>query len=94
MSQLANDSYESGQHNSSFLSNFLLGNVDKCVDILVETGRMPEATFFAHTYCPSQVSRLVSLWREKAAETLSGIGKKVNFNFVLFFDFFIKITFF
>lgn len=79
MSTLANDSYENGQHNASFLSNLLLGNVDKCVNILVETNRIPEATFFAHTYCPSQVSRLVSLWQTKASQALSGIGKRVFF---------------
>lgn len=79
MLKLADDSYKCGQYNSSFLSYFLLGDVEKCVEILVETDRVPEATFFAHSYCPSQVSRLVALWREKAAATLIGIGKKVIF---------------
>ena len=76
MTTLAKDSYESGQHNASFLSNLLLGNVEHCVNILVETDRIPEATFFAHTYCPSQVSRLVHLWQAKASQALSGIGKR------------------
>lgn len=78
MSTLAKDSYESGQHNASFLSNFLLGNMEQCVNILVETDRIPEAAFLAHTYCPSQVSRLVHLWQEKASKALSGIGKRVS----------------
>lgn len=78
MTTLAKDSYESGQHNASFLSNLLLGNVEQCVNILVETNRIPEATFFAHTYCPSQVSRLVHLWQAKASKALSGIGKRVS----------------
>ncbi|KAI1733138.1 coatomer WD associated region domain-containing protein [Ditylenchus destructor] len=76
MNQLANDSYSSGQHNVSFISSLLLGDVSKCVDILVETGRIPEAAFFAHTYCPSQVPRLVELWKTKAALALTGVGKK------------------
>uniref|UniRef100_A0A915DNM3 Coatomer WD associated region domain-containing protein n=1 Tax=Ditylenchus dipsaci TaxID=166011 RepID=A0A915DNM3_9BILA len=76
MNQLANDSYASGQHNVSFLSNLLLSDVEKCIDILVETGRLPEAAFFAHTYCPSQVPRLVALWRVKSSQALSGVGKK------------------
>lgn len=76
MNQLANDSYTSGQHNVSFISSFLLGDVDKCVDILVKTGRIPEAAFFAHTYCPSQVPRLVELWKAKATQALTGVGKK------------------
>lgn len=84
MSQLADNSYKSGQFNSSFLSHFLLGNIDKCIDILVETDKLPEATFFAHSYCPSQVSRLVDLWRKKASDSLTGIGKKVIINFYIF----------
>lgn len=79
MSQLANESYTHGQHNVSFLSSFLLGDIQKCMDILVENGRIPEATFFAHTYAPSQVPRLVSLWREAASQSLSGISKRVLF---------------
>lgn len=84
MTNLAQNSYSNGQHNTSFLSNLLLGNVEKCVDILVETDRIPEATFFAHTYCPSQVSRLVGLWREKASQALSGIGKRVIFFWIFY----------
>ncbi len=77
METLAASSYSSGVYNVAFLSNFLLGNVEKCVDILVESERIPEASLFANCYCPSQVPRLVALWREKSAQSLSGIGKKV-----------------
>lgn len=84
MSLLSNDSYAAGQHNVAFLSTLLLGDVEKCVNILIETDRLPEAAFFARTYCPSQVSRIVSLWRDKAARTLAGIGQKVSFdNFIV-----------
>ncbi|KAL3108388.1 hypothetical protein niasHT_015310 [Heterodera trifolii] len=76
MSQLASESQSQGQHNVAFLSNFLLGDVQKCIDILVENGRIPEATFFAHTYAPSQASRLVSLWRGAASQNLNGISKR------------------
>lgn len=79
MGLLANDSHTAGQHNVAFLSTLMLGDVEKCLNILIETDRLPEAAFFARTYCPSHVPRIVSLWREKAAKKLSGIGQKVCF---------------
>jgi len=77
MSQLAKESYNNNQHNVSFLSSYLLGDLQQCLEILIENGRIPEATFFAHTYAPSQVPRLVSLWRDAASQSLSGISKRV-----------------
>jgi coatomer subunit beta' len=36
-----------GKNNVSFLSYFLLGDVHKCLEILINTNRLPEAAFFA-----------------------------------------------
>ena len=36
---------------------FCLCRLEKCLELLVNTGRLPEAAFFARTYLPSQVSR-------------------------------------
>jgi len=58
----------SGQNNVAFLSNFVLGRCEECLDILINTGRLPEAAFFARTYLPSQISRVVSLWKENVAQ--------------------------
>ncbi|CAD5226880.1 unnamed protein product [Bursaphelenchus xylophilus] len=76
MNKLSTESRSSGQHNVSFLSSLLLGDIEKCLDILIESDRIPEAAFFARTYCPSQVPRVVALWKEKASQHYSGIGKK------------------
>jgi len=76
INKLADDSRASKQYHVSFISSFLVGDLDKCIDILIDADRLPEAAFFARTYCPSQVSRIVSLWRDKAARSLSGIGQK------------------
>ena len=46
-----------GFNNISFISNLLLGRLEECLEILVNTGRLPEAAFFARTYLPSQISR-------------------------------------
>jgi coatomer subunit beta' len=65
MSSIADQSRQTGQFNIAFLSNFVLGKLDTCLDILIENQRFPEAAFFARTYLPSQISRAVNLWREK-----------------------------
>lgn len=64
MKQVAETADGLGRNNVSFLSYFMLGNLEKCLDILISTNRIPEAAFFARTYLPSKVSMVVGLWRE------------------------------
>lgn len=45
--QLGSMSDKEGKNNISFISFFLLGDLDKCLDILIQTDRLPEAAFFA-----------------------------------------------
>jgi len=75
LSQIARDT---GKNNIAFAALFLLRKVDSCVDLLCGTGRIPEACFLARTYMPSQVPRLIKLWKEdlqavnaRAAESLA-----------------------
>lgn len=49
---------------SAIITAFILGNsaslicrLDACLELLIRTGRLPEAAFLARTYLPSQVSR-------------------------------------
>ena len=44
---------EAGKNNVSFLSYFLLGDLEKCLEILITSNRIPEAAFFARClyYC-------------------------------------------
>ena len=55
-------------HNSDLLAerNPYCADVgaEECLQLLVQTGRVPEATFLARTYAPSQVSPTLALWRE------------------------------
>lgn len=78
VAKLAQTAEKSGQNNVAFLSYFSLGRLEECLEVLINTGRLPEAAFFARTYLPSQVSRVVQLWREnlgsvnnKAANSLA-----------------------
>jgi coatomer subunit beta' len=62
----------------AFICYFLLGKLEDSLNLLCDTGRIPEAAFLARTYLPSHVSRIVKLWKldlksvnEKAAESLA-----------------------
>ena len=48
---------EKGQNNLAVATLFQLGDTKSCVDLLVNTRRIPEAAIFARTYAPRYVSR-------------------------------------
>jgi len=68
MAQLATQASGLGKTNVAFASLFVLGDVSGCVDLLVASGRIPEAAFFARTYLPSRMSELVALWKTDLAK--------------------------
>lgn len=68
---------EQGKHNIAFLSAFLLGDTDRCLQILVETSRLPEAAFFARTYMPARVPEVVALWRQQLAKVNEKAGQSL-----------------
>ena len=39
------------------------------MQLLIDTNRLPEAAFFARTYLPSQITKVVELWREELKKT-------------------------
>ena len=50
--------------NTAFLALSTLGYPMACLDILLESYRYPEAAAFSRTYLPSQVDRVVQLWKK------------------------------
>ncbi|KAM9853533.1 uncharacterized protein ACBR49_004342 [Aulostomus maculatus] len=70
--KLAEGAEKEGKTNVAFLTFFLQGRLEKCLELLIKTDRLPEAAFLARTYLPSHVSRVVKLWKEK----LSNINQK------------------
>lgn len=83
--KLGDSSVDNGKNNVGFLSYFLLGDLEKCLDILITSERLPEAAFFARTYLPSKISYVVELWREslskvseKAGQSLAGPDQYEN----------------
>ena len=62
LSTLATDAC---QNNIAFTCQLALGNIPGCIDILVSTGRYPEAVLFSKTYKPSLTAGLVEQWKRE-----------------------------
>lgn len=76
--KLASLAKEHGRNNVAFLCLFMLGKVEECLQLLIDSNRIPEAALMARSYLPSKVSEIVALWRkdlnkvnQKAAESLA-----------------------
>jgi len=77
--ELAERARKQGRANIAFVCYFVTRHVKECLDLLCETSRFAEAAFMARTYMPSEVTRIVQLWRadlskkvsSKAAEALA-----------------------
>ncbi|KAF4720227.1 Coatomer subunit beta', partial [Perkinsus olseni] len=67
LEKVASMAKEKEMWNVAFSASLLLGDAEGCVDILVDSHRLPEAVFFARTYCPSKLvnkdSDLFESWR-------------------------------
>ncbi|KAG4302136.1 hypothetical protein PCK1_001408 [Pneumocystis canis] len=64
MKMLAKDALDSGQNNIAFIALLQIRDIDGCTDIFLNTKRFPEACFFARTYAPSQMERVLKLWKQ------------------------------
>lgn len=78
ISKLATLAKEQGKNNVAYLCLFMLGKLEDCLQLLVESNRIPEAALMARSYLPSKVSEIVAIWRKdlskvnpKAAESLA-----------------------
>ncbi|KAN0060893.1 Coatomer subunit beta' [Thecaphora frezii] len=69
LDRLAQLAQEKGSTNIAFAAYLQLGEVDSCIDLLQQVGRISEAALFARTYAPSRVPELVGQWRKELEST-------------------------
>ncbi len=69
LAELAPIAAQKGENNIAFICHFLLSNHHDCIQLLIDTGRISEAAFYARTYAPSQISRVVALWKQSLLKT-------------------------
>ncbi|AQK80378.1 Coatomer subunit beta'-3 [Zea mays] len=93
--KLASLAKEHGKNNVAFLCLFMLGKVEDCIQLLVDSSRIPEAALMARSYLPSKVPEIVAIWRNdlskinpKAAESLADPSEYPN----LFEDWQVALT--
>jgi coatomer subunit beta' len=55
---------EAESKNVSFTAYFAVGNFDKCIDLLLTTGRAPEAALMARAYAPRKMDECAQKWKE------------------------------
>jgi coatomer subunit beta' len=67
--RLAEEAKKTGDTNIAFSCLLLSGHLPECLEMLISTNRLPEAAFFARTYLPSEVTRVVNLWKEDVAKS-------------------------
>ncbi|KAI9293949.1 Coatomer, beta' subunit [Neoconidiobolus thromboides FSU 785] len=84
--QLGIKARQEGQNNIALLCSLQLGDNEDIFNILLSTGRTPEAALFSRTYMPSKVPQAVESWKEelikanypKRAEALADPGSYPN----------------
>ncbi|CAL5045812.1 unnamed protein product [Urochloa decumbens] len=93
--KLASLSKGHGKNNVAFLCLFMLGKLEDCIQLLIDSNRIPEAALMARSYLPSKVSEIVAIWRNdlskvnpKAAESLADPSEYPN----LFDDWQVALT--
>ncbi|GJU05404.1 coatomer subunit beta'-2-like protein, partial [Tanacetum coccineum] len=64
IAKLASLAKEKGKNNVAFACLFMLGKLEDCLQLLVDSNRIPEAALMARSYLPSKDSRIVALWRK------------------------------
>ena len=67
MLELAEKAKAIGRTNVAFLAFFVTGQVEQCINLLVDTKRLPEAAFMARTYMPSMMSGVLQKWKPAPA---------------------------
>jgi len=75
IAKLGASSLGCAKNNVAFLSFFIRGDLQQCLDLLMSTNRLPEAAFFARSYMPSKLTEVIAMWKEQVS-TLSEKASK------------------
>lgn len=53
-----------GKLNIAYEAAYLLGDSDRCLDVLLKSKRLGEAAFFARVYIPTRLAEVTHLWSD------------------------------
>ena len=77
LEQVADLAMTAGQTNIAFNCFLTLGQLQKCIDLLCDSGHYPEASFLSHTYLPSQTSSSVEKWVASAGSYSAKVAESI-----------------
>mmetsp|Transcript_85471 Transcript_85471/g.178585 ORF Transcript_85471/g.178585 Transcript_85471/m.178585 type:complete len:958 (+) Transcript_85471:199-3072(+) len=75
LTQTAKMAQESGVANIATLCYLLLNDAKSALEVLIGASRLPEAAFFARTYCPSELPRVVQLWKKDLSQVNEAVAE-------------------
>lgn len=55
---------KNGKYNVALEAAFMIGDADKCIEILMKSKRIAEAAFFARAYAPSKINLVMKQWED------------------------------
>ena len=64
LQRVAENADANGKYNVAFQASYLVGDAERCVQILIKSKRIAEAAFFARAYCPSKIPSVIKAWEE------------------------------
>lgn len=74
LTEVAKLARDAGVANIAVLSYLLAGDCKSALDVLVQAKRLPEAAFFARTYCPSGLPEVVVQWKQDLARVNQAVS--------------------
>lgn len=67
-----------------FMGTLCVLRLEKCLDLLIKTKRLPEAAFLARTYLPSHVPRCACLWSYEGGSSQHPKRPRILFDLISF----------
>ena len=64
LKNLIAETERNGKYNVALEAAYLLGDGEKCIDILLKSKRIAEAAMFARAYAPSRIPALIPQWSD------------------------------
>lgn len=62
--EVGNNALNDKEYNTAFISFLTAGMIDKCIDVLLANGKIPEACLFAKTYNSNRIQDINNLWKQ------------------------------
>ncbi|OAF65695.1 hypothetical protein A3Q56_06595, partial [Intoshia linei] len=77
LAKVAKKAYTEKHFNITFISYFISGRLDDCIELFIDNGRFSEAAIFARTYAPSRIVFVTNLWKKYIDKSDAKLAKSI-----------------